>query len=63
MVKKFDFSNGPEYRHSAKILNYVVFGYLLVVVPVSKRLNVTLHAVISSVALVLVGLVSFTNLF
>ena len=45
------------------ILNYVVFGYLLVVVPVSKRLNVTLHAVISSVALVLVGLVSFTNLF
>jgi hypothetical protein len=45
------------------ILNYVVFGYLLVVVPISKRLNVTLHAVISSIALVLVGLVSFTNLF
>ena len=45
------------------ILNYVVFGYLLLVIPISKRLNVTLHAVISSVALVLVGLVSFTNLF
>ncbi len=45
------------------ILNYVVFGYLLLVVPISKRLNVTLHAVISSIGLVLVGLVSFTNLF
>ena len=45
------------------ILNYVVFGYLLLAVPISKRLNVTLHAVISSVGLVLVGLVSFTNLF
>ena len=45
------------------ILNYVVFGYLLLVIPLSKKLNVTLHAVISSVGLVLVGLVSFTNLF
>jgi len=32
------------------------------VVPLSKRLNITLHAVISSIALVLVGLVSFFNL-
>lgn len=45
------------------ILNFLVFGYLLFVVPVSKRLNVTLHAVVSSVGLVLVGLVSFANLF
>ena len=45
------------------ILNYSVFCYLLLVVPLSRRLNITLHAVISSVGLVLVGLVSFTNLF
>ena len=45
------------------ILNYVVFGYFLLIVPISKRLNITLHAVISSVGPVLVGLVSFTNLF
>ena len=45
------------------ILNYVVFVYLLLVVPISKRLNITLHAVISSMGLILVGLVSFTNLF
>ena len=44
------------------VLNYVVFGYLLLIVPLSKRLNVTLHAVISSIGLVLVGLVAFTNL-
>lgn len=44
------------------ILSYTVFGYLLLVVPLSKRLNITLHAVISSIALVLVGLVSFLNL-
>ena len=45
------------------ILNYTVFVYLVLIVPLSKRLNVTLHAVISSIALVLFGLVSFTNLF
>ena len=45
------------------ILNYTVFAYLLLIVPLSRRLNVTLHAVISSIALVLIGLVSFINLF
>ena len=45
------------------ILNYLVFCYLLLIVPLSRRLNITLHAVISSIGLVLVGLVSFTNLF
>lgn len=44
------------------IFNYVVFGYLLLVVPASRKLNVTLHAVISSIALVLVGLVAIFNL-
>ena len=55
LLKHFE---GPN-----SILNYMVFGYLVLVVPLSKQLNVTLHAVISSIALVLVGLVSFTNLF
>ena len=45
------------------ILNYAVFVYLLLIVPLSRRLNVTLHAVISSIALVLIGLVSFINIF
>ena len=45
------------------ILNYSVFCYLFLIVPLSRRLNITLHAVISSIGLVLVGLVSFTNLF
>ena len=54
VLKYFDNQNS--------ILNYTVFGYLLLVVPISKRLNITLHAVISSIALVLVGLVSFLNL-
>ena len=45
------------------ILNYTVFAYLLLIVPLSRRLNVTLHAVISSFALVLIGLVSFISLF
>ena len=45
------------------ILNYTVFAFLLFIVPLSRRLNVTLHAVISSIALVLIGLVCFINLF
>ena len=45
------------------ILNFLVFGYLLLAVPITRRINITLHAVISSIGLVLVGLVSFTNLF
>ena len=50
------------FNNQNSILNFTVFGYLLLVVPLSKRLNITLHAVISSIALVLVGLVSFLNL-
>ena len=45
------------------ILNYTIFLYMVLIVPLSRRLNVTLHAIISSIALVLIGLVSFTNLF
>ncbi|MFT4577570.1 MAG: hypothetical protein ACI9UO_000383 [Nitrospinales bacterium] len=51
-----------HFDNQESILSYTVFGYLLLVVPLSKRLNITLHAVISSIALVLVGLVSFLNL-
>ena len=40
----------------------IVFGYLLIVVPFSRRLNVTLHAVIASVGLVLISMVAVFNL-
>ena len=56
LIQKY-FVNGNS------IFNYAVFAYLLVIVPLSRRLNVTLHAVISSVGLVLIGLVAFINLF
>ena len=52
-----------HFESGNSILNYTVFWYLLLVVPLSRRLNVTLHAVVSSIALVLIGLVSLTNLF
>ena len=39
------------------LLNYIVFGYFLTVIPMSRRLNVTLHAVLSSIGLVLLILV------
>ena len=41
---------------------YIVFGYLLFVVPITRRLNVTLHAVIASVGLVLIAVVAVINL-
>ncbi len=40
----------------------IVFGYLLLAVPLSRRLNVTLHAVIASVGLVLITVVAVLNL-
>ncbi len=44
------------------IFAYIVFTYLLFVVPVTRRLNVTLHAVIASLGLVLITLVAVFNL-
>ena len=35
-------------------LNYVVLAYLLFAIPITRRVNITLHAVIASVGLVLV---------
>ena len=52
-----------HFESENSILNYAIFLYMVLIVPLSRRLNVTLHAVISSIALVLIGLVSFTNLF
>jgi uncharacterized membrane protein len=40
----------------------IVFGYLLFIVPISRKLNVTLHAVIASVGLVLITIVAVFNL-
>lgn len=34
-------------------LNYAVLAYFLIVIPVSRRMNITLHAVLASVGLVL----------
>jgi hypothetical protein len=44
------------------IFAIIVFGYLLFVVPLCKSLNVTLHAVIASVGLVLITIVAVFNL-
>ena len=45
------------------LLNYGVLGYLLFAVPVTRRINETLHAVIASIGLVLLVLVATFNLF
>ena len=45
------------------IFNYLVFMYFLTVIPLSRRLNVTLHAVLASIGLdLLVGVATFTIL-
>ncbi len=44
------------------IFAYIVFAYILLAVPFSRRLNVTLHAVISSAGLVLITAVAVFNL-
>ncbi|MBT5027815.1 MAG: hypothetical protein HOL15_08085 [Nitrospinaceae bacterium] len=41
---------------------YFVLAYLLLAVPFSRRLNVTLHAIISSIALVLISAIAVFNL-
>ena len=41
---------------------YIVFGYILFAVPMTRRINVTLHAVIASVGLVLITVVAVINL-
>ncbi len=45
------------------ILNYFVLAYLLIAVPYTRRVNETLHAVISCVGLVLFVLVVTFTLF
>lgn len=45
------------------IFNYFVMGYFLTVIPLSRKWNVTAHAIISSVGLVLlVGIAAFSIL-
>tara|TARA_B100001105_G_C22024885_1_gene287295 strand:+ start:59 stop:415 length:357 start_codon:yes stop_codon:yes gene_type:complete len=44
-------------------LNYAVLTYFLFVIPITRRINITLHAVLASVGLVLlVGVASFSVL-
>ena len=40
----------------------IVFGYLLFIIPLSRKLNVTLHAVIASIGMVLITAVAVFNL-
>ncbi len=40
------------------ILNYLVLVYFLLVVPIARRINVTLHAILASVGLTLLVLVA-----
>jgi uncharacterized membrane protein len=44
------------------VFAYIVFGYLFLIVPFSRRLNETLHAVIASIGLVLITAVAVFNL-
>ena len=44
------------------VFAYIVCAYLLFVVPITRRINVTLHAVIASVGLVLITVVAAINL-
>lgn len=41
---------------------YITFAYLLLAVPFTRRINVTLHAIIASVGLVLIAAVAAINL-
>lgn len=44
------------------VLAYLVFAYLLVAVPFTRRINETLHAIIASVGLVLITAIAAFNL-
>ena len=57
------FLSQKHFESNNSVLDYTVFAYFLFIVPLTRRLNVTLHAVISSIALVLIGLVCFISLF
>ena len=40
-------------RSTNELLNYFVLAYFLILIPITRRINITLHAVIASVGLVL----------
>jgi hypothetical protein len=45
------------------LFNYIVMAYFLIVIPLSRKWNVTAHAIIASVGLVLlVGIAAFSIL-
>ena len=50
------------YGQGNRLLNYVVLFYFLVIIPLSRRMDVTLHAILASVGLVLLTLVATLNL-
>ena len=51
-----------HFSHTNGILNYFTLLYFLIGIPASRKINVTLHAIISSVGLVLLVLVATLNL-
>jgi NhaP-type Na+/H+ or K+/H+ antiporter len=44
------------YQDKNSLLNYLVFVYFALIIPLSRRANVTAHAIIASVGLVLLAL-------
>jgi|GEM_PF-382224 len=50
------------YRGENNLINYIVFIYFAVIIPISRRANVTAHAIISSVGLVLLTLVGILHM-
>ena len=48
---------------SNSLFNYIVMAYFLIVIPLSRKCNVTAHAIISSIGLVLlVGVATFSTI-
>jgi len=47
---------------SNSVFHYGVFAYFLIVVPLTRRVHVTLHAVLASVGLVLLGVVAAVSI-
>ncbi|NIP99953.1 MAG: hypothetical protein GWM98_05790, partial [Nitrospinaceae bacterium] len=55
---------GVNYFHKGNsIFDYGVFAYFLVLIPLSRKFNVTAHAILASVGLVLLTVVATLNMF
>lgn len=50
------------YQENNSLINYLVFIYFALVIPISRKASVTAHAIISSVGLVLLTLVGVLHM-